>query len=172
MNEQPKTKRIKDRLRDYTALLREIDNQQERLDRMAASYGRPPGPDLTGMPRSQGTTSDRVSVAVMKKLELEEKIAETVAEERRENAAIEAMLAKLPDPDERAVIRLRYFDRATWDEVTAALFGDLTDYIDRLDSYQRRTYRIHGRALLGLAEVLEQEEPEVNVSKVARKRSK
>lgn len=159
MNEQPKTKRIKEKLWEYTSLLREIDNQQERLDRMIVTYGQPPGPDLSGMPRPQGGASDRVSVAVMRKMELEEKIKETVAKERRENRAIEAMIDKLADPDERAVIRLRYFDRASWDEVTSALFGGMADYIDRLDTYQRRTYRIHGRALLNLADVLEQIEP-------------
>ena len=38
MSEKPITQRIKDRLAAYTAMLRDIDNQLERLDRMAVSY--------------------------------------------------------------------------------------------------------------------------------------
>ena len=34
MSEKPITQRIKDRLAAYTAMLRDIDNQLERLDRM------------------------------------------------------------------------------------------------------------------------------------------
>ena len=33
------------------------------------------------------------------------------------------------------------------------------DYIDRVDAYQNRTYKIHGRPLLNLAAVLDELEP-------------
>lgn len=157
MNEQPKTKKIKERLGDYLKLLREIDNENERLDRMEATGGST-GPNLTGMPRPKGTVSNPVSAFVLKKLELEERIAKLNADERRENAAIEAMLQQLDDPDERAVIRLHYFDRVTWDDTAAALFGDQPDFLDRFDSYQNRTFKLHGRALLNLARILDRAE--------------
>lgn len=169
MNEHPKTKQIKEHLGKYLKLLREIDNQTERLDRMEAVYGSPPGPDRSGMPRAKGGISDRVSSSVMKKMELEDRIKELEAEERRENEAIELMIRQLDDPDERAVIRLHYFDRAPWDDTTAALFGDRPDYIDRMEAYQRRTYRLHGRALLKLAVILG--ECEAGDSKVVQKGS-
>lgn len=117
MSEKPITQRIKDRLAAYTAMLRDIDNQLERLDRMEMTMASPPGPDLTGMPRGSGT------------------------------------------PSERAVIRLRYFDRADWESTCGVLFGDRRDYVDRVDAYQNRTYKIHGRALLNLAAVLDELEP-------------
>ena len=47
MSEKPITQRIKDRLAAYTAMLRDIDNQLERLDRMEMTMASPPGPDLT-----------------------------------------------------------------------------------------------------------------------------
>ncbi len=80
MNDQPKTKRIKERLHRYTALLRDIDNQRERLDRMEATIGSPSGPDLSGMPRPQGGVSNPVAAAVEKKMELEAKIRQKEAE--------------------------------------------------------------------------------------------
>ena len=159
MSEKPITQRIKDRLAAYTAMLRDIDNQLERLDRMEMTMASPPGPDLTGMPRGSGTPSDRTGMMVLRKMELEEQIEERLAEEREERAALEAMIRQVENPDERAVLRLRYFDRADWDGICAVLFSDRQDYLERIDSYQNRTYKIHGRALLNLAAVLDELEP-------------
>ena len=115
MSEKPITQRIKDRLAAYTAMLRDIDNQLERLDRMEMTMASPPGPDLTGMPRGSGTPSDRTGMMVERKMELEEQIDRLKAEEKKERNAIEGLILQLSDPDERAVIRLRYFDRADWE---------------------------------------------------------
>ena len=156
MSEKPITQRIKDRLAAYTAMLRDIDNQLERLDRMEMTMASPPGPDLTGMPRGSGTPSDRTGMMVERKMELEEQIDRLKAEEKQERNAIEGMILHLSDPDERAVIRLRYFDRADWESTCGVLFGDRRDYVDRVDAYQNRTYKIHGRALLNLAAVLDE----------------
>lgn len=166
MSEKPITQRIKDRLAAYTAMLRDIDNQLERLDRMEMTMASPPGPDLTGMPRGSGTPSDRTGMMVERKMELEEQIKERLAEEREERAALEAMIRQVENPDERAVLRLRYFDRADWDGICGVLFSDRQDYLERIDSYQNRTYKAHGRALLRMAEILkETEAPAVKGSK-------
>lgn len=166
MSEKPITQRIKDRLAAYTAMLRDIDNQLERLDRMEMTMASPPGPDLTGMPRGSGTPTDRTGMMVLRKMELEEQIEERLAEEREERAALEAMIRQVENPDERAVLRLRYFDRADWDGICAVLFSDRQDYLERIDSYQNRTYKAHGRALLRMAEILkETEAPAVKGSK-------
>ena len=135
MSEKPITQRIKDRLAAYTAMLRDIDNQLERLDRMEMTMASPPGPDLTGMPRGSGTPSDRTGMMVERKMELEEQIDRLKAEEKQERNAIEGLILQLSDPDERAVIRLRYFDRADWESACGVLFGDRRDYVDRVDAY-------------------------------------
>lgn len=154
MSDKPITHDIKERLGKYTRLLREIDNQYERLGRMEMTMAGPPAPDMSGMPHGSGTPTDRTGMMVLRKIELEEQIEESIAEERKERAAIEAMIQQLENPDERAVIRLRYFDRADWDGICAVLFSDRQDYLNRLDAYQNRTYKAHGRALLRLAEIL------------------
>nr|UVY64828.1 MAG: Protein of unknown function (DUF722) [Bacteriophage sp.] len=158
MSEKPITQRIKDRLAAYTAMLRDVDNQLERLGRMEISMAAPPGPDMTGMPRGSGTPTDRTGMMVLRKMELEEQIEERLAEEREERAALEAMIRQVENPDERAVLRLRYFDRADWDGICAVLFSDRQDYLERIDSYQNRTYKAHGRALLRMAEILKETE--------------
>ena len=86
MSDKPITHDIKERLGKYTRLLREIDNQYERLGRMEISMAAPPGPDMTGMPRGSGTPTDRTGMTVLRKMELEEQIKERLAEEREERA--------------------------------------------------------------------------------------
>ena len=156
MNQKDAVNDIKERLGKYPRLLREIDNQYERLGRMEISMAAPPGPDMTGMPRGSGTPTDRTGMMVLRKMELEEQIKETIAEEQKERASIEAMIQRVKHPDERAVLRLRYFDRADWDGICAVLFSDRQDYLERIDSYQNRTYKAHGRALLRMAEILKE----------------
>ena len=156
MNQKGAVNDIKERLGEYTRLLREIDNQYERLGRMEMTMAAPPGPDMTGMPRGSGTPTDRTGMMVLRKMELEEQIKETIAEEQKERASIEAMIQRVKHPDERAVLRLRYFDRADWESTCGVLFGDRRDYVDRVDAYQNRTYKAHGRALLRLAEILKE----------------
>lgn len=154
-NAEKPTERIRKRLDDYTALLREIDNQNERLDTIETKMAAPPGPNMTGLPSGKGSPSDRVSMIVIRKLALEEQIAKTVAMERAENAAIEAMIVQMADPDERAAIRMRYFDRYEWEDIAFALYGDRPDYTNRTAAYMNRVYKLHGRALLSLAAILE-----------------
>ncbi len=134
-------------------MLREIDNQIERLERMEATMTSPSGPNLTGMPRASGNTNDRVAIQVARKIELEETIKKAIEEERKEREAIELMVQLIKKPDERAVIRLRYFDRAEWPEICKILFGESEDFEDNTENYMRKTFRIHGTALISLAEV-------------------
>ena len=98
---------------------------------------------------------------VERKIKLEEQIDRLKAEEKKERNAIEGLILQLSDPDERMTIQLKYLDRAEWPDVTFALYGNRPDFADKADAYQRRMYRVHGRALLSLAEI----ETEVNDSK-------
>ena len=152
------TKKIKERLKRYTDLLREIDNQRERLNIMEAISGTPSGPDLSGMPRPQGGISNPTAAAVERKMELEEKIRRKEAEEKAERMAIENMTERMDNPDARLTIQLKYIDRVEWPDVTFALFGNRADYLSKVEYYQNKTYKIHGRALLNLAKILEETE--------------
>lgn len=133
-------------------MLREIDNQIERLERMEVIMASPSGPNLSGMPRSSGNTSDRVAMQVARKMELEETIREAIEKEQQEREAIEQMIQRIKKPDERAVIRLRYFDRAGWPEICEILFAEAEDFTENTDNYMRKTFRIHGTALICLAD--------------------
>jgi len=154
INMKPVTK---ERLKQYTALLQEIDDQIERLARMAASLESPAGMKMDGMPHSNFAV-DRMAIAVARKDELERIIIQSVERERKEAKELEEAVQLLHSPTERMLIRLRYFDNLEWPEVCETLFGKSEDYDEKLDGYMRRTFRIHGRALVNLTEATKEDE--------------
>lgn len=157
MAEEPITKQIKERLRKYTAKLRDIDNQIRRLEAMESAMTSPKSQRLDGMPHSGSAVGDRMAELIGRKEELEERIREKIAEERHERRKLETIVAEIDSPDEQAVIQLKYFDRLGWSDVAATLFGDHEDYEERVDVYMKRVFRIHGTALVKLAELEKQE---------------
>ena len=132
---------------------RDIENQYERLHWLETAEGIIAKPSLSGMPRPQGGISNPTAAAAERKDEIREKIRRKEAEEKAERCAIESMTESMADPDERLIIQLKYIDLADWPDISFALFGSCEDYNDRMEAYQRRTYRIHGRALLNLARI-------------------
>jgi len=71
-----------------------------------------------------------------------------LAKECKEIKELEEGVQLLEEPNERQVIRMRYFDGLTWLEICEALFGKKKDYSERAETYERRTYKIHGTALV------------------------
>ena len=159
MAEQSITQQIKERLGKYAAMLRDIDNQIMRLEHMESTMTSPKAQRLDGMPHSGSAAGDRMAELIGRKEELEEKIREKNAEERKEHAALAAIVDQMAKPDDKLVIQLRYFDRLGWPEVAETLFGSREDFDDKYDSYMRRTLRIHGTALVELAEINNNERP-------------
>ena len=150
---------VKQRLQRYTELLEEIDNQSERLMRLEASMTAPRSPNMDGMPRA-GHGTDQIGAAIARKEAVEVSLKETVAEADREYWQLERAVKQLRKAQERMVLRLRYFDRCTWTDITDVLFGRRPDYDDKLESYTRRAQRIHGAALMSLEKIF-QENPQI-----------
>lgn len=146
---------VKDRLYSYRDGDREIENQTEALERLRTKLEGVGAQEITDIPRSPSPPTDRMSELVAQKIELEEEIAEVLEAQRKERMFITGILRKLRSADERAVIRFRYIIGLSWDEVTDAMFGACVDYLGKEETYQRRVYRIHGSALLHMAEYIE-----------------
>ena len=66
---------------------------------------------------------------------------------------LEDMIAKLNDPDEQAVLEMKYIDGLQWKNVSLSLFGMREDYEDNPERYMKRTFRIHGAALQRLGRI-------------------
>ena len=142
----------KKRLQNYIYLRREIENQQERLARMKNEEKLPaPRMDGGGTQHTR-TASDRMANAIVRRLEYESEIADSMEGIRVEMASIRGAIAKLQNPMEREVLRLRYCDgdycrHMPWREVALNIYGDDDE------GQMQAIYRLHGRALQNIREI-------------------
>ena len=151
------TDAVKYRLIEYRERAKDIESQTERLDRLEMKILSIGSPTLSDMPKSPSPPQDRTTALIADKIDLENDIRQAIAEQRREKEAIEVILRKLRHSEERAVIRMRYFDGASWNDVVDMLFGGKDDFLGKEDTYLRRTHKIHGSALLNMAIIIQSE---------------
>lgn len=149
------TDAVKYRLIEYREREKDIDSQTERLDRLEMKIRSVGSPTLSDMPKSPSPPQDRTTALIADKIDLENDIRQAIAEQRKEKEAIETILRKLRHSEERAVIRMRYFDGASWNDVVDMLFGGKDDFLGKEDTYLRRTHKIHGSALLNMAIIIQ-----------------
>lgn len=147
---------VKQRLTKHLENERDIDNQIERLEYLNARMEGVGAQVLTGMPKAPSATNDRMAELLSQKEELELAIRAAVTEQSCERQRIEEVLKHLRNPDERAVIRMRYFDRSSWSEVRDMMFGHKADFNEKEETYLRRVHRVHGSALVNMAKYLEE----------------
>lgn len=146
---------VKQRLIDLRDLRREIENQSERLERLETKLVGVGAQAPTDMPKSPSPSNDRISDLMQQKFDLEEDIRATLEHRRRERMFFEKIIRRLKRSDERAVIRSRYLDGASWGDVVDLLYGDEEDLLEREDMYRKRVFKLHGRALLSMAQYIE-----------------
>ena len=149
------TDAVKYRLIEYRERAKDIESQTERLDRLEMKILSIGSPTLSDMPKSPSPPQDRTTALIADKIDLENDIRQAIAEQRREKEEIEIILRKLRHSEERAVIRMRYFDGASWNDVVDMLFGGKDDFLGKEDTYLRRTHKIHGSALLNMAIIIQ-----------------
>lgn len=143
---------MKTRLQEYRNLNREIENQIERLERLEIKMYSPSSPNLSGMPKAPSGAKDKFADNIARKDELETKIRALISQRDKERKEIENLTGKLRNPDERAVICMRYIDSEDWDDIIAMLFGVSKDSDDDYDNYKQRTFRLHSSAILKMTQ--------------------
>ena len=142
---------VKDWLVEYREKDRDIDNQIERLERLVSKMTAAGAQVISDMPRSSGSVGDRLGVLVAQKEDLELSIRAAVESQSQKRRKIEAILSTLRHSDEKAVIRIRYIDRESWNTVAELMFGSREDYDEKEDTYLRRVHKVHGAALQNMA---------------------
>ncbi len=150
------TDAIKEWLNDYRETERDIDNQIERLDRIDIQMTSISSPVISDMPRAPSPVYDRAAALVAMKVDLEAEIREAMQSQKKKRELIEEILKHIRSSDERAVIRIRYIDRASWYAVTDILFGGREDYLNKEETYLRRVHKIHGSALQNIAKYVDE----------------
>lgn len=139
---------IKERLGRYLALRMENENQLERLAKLK-NNAEIPAMRIGDGSQHTGSSGERMARAVEAYIEYEEQIRPQIEVNRREMAAIRAMVEALQDPMEREVLRLRYLDgenvqSLSWKEVAYKLLGKADE------AAQKKARRIHAKAIESL----------------------
>lgn len=148
---------MKEWLVAYREMDRDIDNQIERLERLVSKMTGAGAQVISDMPKTPGTTGDRMGDLVARKDDLETSIRAAVEERSQKRKKIEAILSRLRRSDEKAVIRMRYIDREGWNTVAELMFGSRDDYESKEDTYLRRVHKVHGAALQNMAEAMNED---------------
>ena len=154
MDKQRDIASVKTRLLAYLDMEREIENQLQYLELLDTKLIGLGAQTLTDMPGKATPSNDRLTDLMALKFEVEQSIAENAEKHRRERQQIESILGRVKQADQRAVIRYRYFLGMNWCDVAQALFGGEVDYLSREESYIRRTTKLHGRALVSIAQCM------------------
>lgn len=155
---EKETDAIKERLQSYAALQRRLDNKIERLVYLESITGSPSSPDLSGMPRGSGNGNSKTERQIIQKEELKSEIKDMTRREYKERTELERLVKEMQDPDEQTVIEMRYFDNVKWRPICDALYSSNPDYIDKVDKYMKRIFKIHGSALQTLTRIQKQME--------------
>lgn len=147
------TDKIKTLLKAYGTLLDRIDKAEGRLAYLEYTMDSPSSPSLSGMPSGSRDRSSKQERDYIKKEELQEKIDRLYVEEGNRREEIEGLIARMEKPNEQTVIEMRYFDLASWREISATLYEDAPDYDENEQRYLKRALKIHGSALQTLARI-------------------
>ena len=133
---------VREFLRRTIKIKKEIDELENRIKEVRASYMAPRAIQYDDMPKAHRHTdlSDyyaRVEIYVNMLLEKEKELIGT-------HADIVMTVDRIEDPDERRVLMLRYIDGKSWVAIAHAI-----------PCSERAVYYIHGRALRHLEEILQ-----------------
>ena len=132
----------KEFLRRTIKIRKEIDEIEQRIKEVRASYMAPRAIQYNDMPKAHNISdlSDyyaRVEIYVDMLLDRERELIGV-------NADIMMTVDRIADPDERRVLMLRYIDQKTWKDIAKAI-----------PCSERSVYYLHGRALKSLNEILQ-----------------
>lgn len=158
---EPKYERAKIWLNRHVKESKNLESLYNRLEALEEKAYNPRSAAPNGMPHSGGDPVDTVGNTVARMEKLREKIEESRKKVNSLYDEIGGAIAQIDGSDwanQRSVLETRYLDLMEWEEVNSILFGRKKDFYDREDSYLRRTFYIHGKALEKLSAILEAQE--------------
>ncbi len=110
------------------------------------------------MPHGGGYESDKTGRMLGEAEELEQIAQEQVMKSHHLYREINSEIDKITGrqwSDLRVVLKMRYLDGFSWEEVNQILWGKKPDFDDRTESYMRRTFRLYSEALAAIIPVLQ-----------------
>ena len=149
---------VKSWLLRYSEAHRSCELLKERLDlvEVAAYNTKSATPD--GMPHGGADPVDTIGRTVARLDSLRAKLAAAQAEAATVYAEIETAIERISgkkSTEKQALLQLRYLDLLRISEINGVLFGGERDFIEREDSYLRRTTYLQTDALKDLSIILD-----------------
>lgn len=132
-------------LKNYRALVIEVQQLKEQLAVLESSMYSPKGQRFTSTPRVPSGDHSTMDGVVGRHLKLVALYEADLAEKEARQLAIEQAIQSLDDTPERVVMRELYIFGRRWPAVLYKM--------QKLGYSERTVYRLHGYALLKLKEV-------------------
>lgn len=146
-----------------------LDDLLERIAVLRSQLESPKSVALSGMPHGSVSEHDPFFRGLAKIEDLEARAQDLLEVSRklyRElNDNIDQIAGK-GGAEKRCILRCRYIDGFPWNTVCEILFSRKPDFDDKMETYLRRTFRIHNEAL----EVLSQIVPDILGQEINDKR--
>lgn len=116
-------------------LNREIERDQERLEKLRASASAPGAPNYDGMPKSP-SFENRLERYIAEIVDLEAIIQAKITQCLHERARLERYIAEIPDSLTRQIFQLRLINGLTWVQIAFSVGGGNTK-----EGVRKRVYR-------------------------------
>lgn len=116
-------------------LNREIERDQERLEKLRASASAPGAPNYDGMPKSP-SFENRLERYIAEIVDLEAIIQAKITQCLHERARLERYIAEIPDSLTRQIFQLRFINGLTWLQIAYSVGGNNTE-----EGVRKRVYR-------------------------------
>lgn len=116
-------------------LNREIERDQERLEKLRASASAPGAPNYDGMPKSP-SFENRLERYIAEIVDLEAIIQAKITQCLHERARLERYIVEIPDSLTRQIFQLRFINGLTWVQIAFCVGGGNTE-----EGVRKRVYR-------------------------------
>lgn len=116
-------------------LNREIERDQERLEKLRASASAPGAPNYDDIPKSP-SFENRLERYIAEIVDLEAIIQAKITQCLHERARLERYIAEIPDSLTRQIFQLRFINGLTWVQIAFSIGGNNTEASVKMVCYR------------------------------------
>lgn len=116
-------------------LNREIERDQERMEKLRARASAPGSPSYDGMPKSSGF-GNRLENYIAEIIDLEAIIQAKITQCLHERNRLERYIAEIPDSLTRQIFQLRFINGLTWVQIAFSVGGGNTEGSVKMTCYR------------------------------------
>ena len=138
-----------------------IDSKMLRVEVLKEKASSPGSPKLDGMPRDQKWNGDGLASLIATYTDIERELPEDIKMGRELHKQIDAFIKRLKgqgSAEMRLVLQMKYLDLFGWTDIVEVLFLGKADFLEKEDSYTRRTFKIHQNGITRLSELMGEKE--------------